>query len=79
MGGLLIGFELYNQALIPLGYVVITIINIAFFYRHKSLIIVRIVQIDFSILLPFALQLVCEFGRSNAMVNIRTNGCHSRL
>lgn len=57
-GGLLLYFSLQSQAMIPLGYVLITIVNMYFLHKYKKLLPARIVQIGASILLPFALQLV---------------------
>jgi|GEM_PF-3732143 len=55
---LLFYFSLYYQALIPIGYVVLTTVNMYLFHRYKNFTIVRILQIGASILLPFVLQIV---------------------
>jgi len=49
-------FNLYYAALIPLGYIIITIINLFLFAKTKNFEIHRTIQVFFSLVLPFAFQ-----------------------
>jgi signal transduction histidine kinase len=60
-GGLLWGsialyFNLYFAAMIPYGYVLLTVINFSFLAYYRNRKIARLVQIYFSLLLPFLFQ-----------------------
>lgn len=55
-GTILLVFGMYEQALIPLGYVVISVINIGAFHITGRFKLAQHIQIAFSLLLPFALQ-----------------------
>ncbi len=57
-GGLCIAFDLVVQSAIPLGYVALTSLNLAYFARSKNFLRVRFLQVSMSLLLPFAFQLV---------------------
>jgi signal transduction histidine kinase len=88
-GGLLWGsialyFDLYFAAMIPYGYVLLTVINFSFlaYYGHRK--IARFVQIYLSLLLPFIFQWIlggfmssgaimiwCEFGIIISLLTVR--------
>lgn len=57
-GTLCLGFGLWQQSLIPYGYVVLTAVNLWYFARSKNFLRVRFVQVLMSLLLPMLFQIV---------------------
>jgi signal transduction histidine kinase/response regulator RpfG family c-di-GMP phosphodiesterase len=57
-GGICLFLGLYLQGVIPLGYVVLTAINLYWFHRDHQFARARSLQIFFSLLLPFVFQWV---------------------
>lgn len=55
-GSILVYYKMYFPAIIPFGYVVVTLLNLTLLAVSKEIIIPRFIQLFFSILLPFALQ-----------------------
>jgi PAS domain S-box-containing protein len=57
-GTLSLSFESILPALVPYGYVVLTVLNLSYFYKSKNFGVVRGAQIFISLLLPFLFQWV---------------------
>ena len=55
-GGLLLAFGLAQQSIIPFGYVVLSVINLAMLHMTKKFQVSGHIQVALSMLLPFGLQ-----------------------
>jgi PAS domain S-box-containing protein len=61
-------YKLYIPAAIPFGYILITTVNLSIFSATKNLKLARVIQIFFSLLLPFFMQWLLGGFQSSGMI-----------